>query len=56
MINPENCDCITSVECIGSAGEAFPPMLLISGISILNKSCQRNDLDSDVVIGITKTG
>ena len=36
MIDPENRDYITSVECIGSAGETIPPMLLISGINILH--------------------
>lgn len=55
MIDLENCNEITSVECIGSANETIPPMLLISGVNILHKCCQHNDLDSNVVIGITKT-
>ena len=56
MIGPENRDYITSVEFIGSAGETIPPILLISGVNILHKWCQHNDLDGDVVIGTTETG
>ena len=52
----ENCDYITSVECIGSAGETMPPMLLISGVIILRKWCQHIDLDSNIMIKTTKTG
>ena len=36
MIDSENRDYITSVECVGSAGETIPPMLLISGVNILH--------------------
>ncbi len=57
MIDPENRDYVTSVECIGSAGETTPPMLLVSGDpNILHKWCQHNDLDGDIVIGTTETG
>ena len=56
MIDLENRDYITLVECIGSAGETIPPMLLISGVNILHKWCQHNDLDGGIVIGITETG
>ena len=56
MIDPKNRDYITSVECIGSAGKTIPPMLLISGVNILHKWCQHNDLDCDIVIGTTETG
>ena len=56
MIDPENRDYITSVDCIGSAGETVPPMLLVSGVNILHKWCQHNDLDGDIVIGTTETG
>ncbi len=55
MIDPENCDYITSVECIGSAGETIPPMFLISEVNILHKWCQDNNLDGETLIGITKT-
>ena len=55
MIDPENCDYITSVECIGSAGETIPPMFLISEVNILHKWCQDNNLDGKTLIGITKT-
>ena len=37
MIDPENHDYITLVECIGSAGEIIPHILLISGVNILRK-------------------
>ena len=55
MINSENRDYITSLECLGSAGETIPPMLLISGVNILHNWCQHNDLDREVVIGTTQT-
>ena len=32
MIDPENREYITSVECINSLGETIPPMMLISGV------------------------
>ncbi len=56
MIDPENRDYITSVECIGSDGETIPPMLLISGVNILHKWCQNNNLDGETLIGTTETG
>ncbi len=55
MIDHDICDYITSVECIGSAGETIPPMLLVSGVNILYKWCQHKDLESDIVIGKTET-
>lgn len=55
MIDPETRDYITSVKCIGSAGECFPPMFLISGVNILYKWGQYNNLDGDVVIDIMET-
>lgn len=36
LINLEKCNYITSVECIGSASEIIPPMLLISGVNSLH--------------------
>ncbi len=56
MIDPENRDYITSVECIGSAGGTIPPMLLISGVNILHKWCLDNNLDGETPIGTTETG
>ena len=56
MIDPENRDYITSVECIGSAGETIPPMLLLSRVNILHKWCQHKDLGGGIVIGTTETG
>ena len=38
MIDPENRDSITSIECIGSAGETIPPMLLVSRVNIFGVS------------------
>lgn len=56
MIDPENRDYIASVEYIGCAGETILPMLLISGVNILHKQCQHNDLDDEIQIGTTETG
>ena len=56
IIDPNNRDYITSVKCIVSTSETISPMLLISGVNILHKWCQHNDLDGNVVIGTTETG
>ena len=56
MIDPDNCDYITSVECIGFADETLPSMLLVSGVNILYKWCQHNNFEGDIVIGPTETG
>ncbi len=56
IIDRENCDYITSVECIGSAGKTIPPMLLISGVNILHKWSHQNDLDGNIVTSTTETG
>ncbi len=45
MIDPEIHYDITSVECIGSACETIPPILLISRVNILHNWSQLNDLD-----------
>lgn len=50
MINPNNCDYIILIECIGSADETIPPILLVSGVNILYKWCQHKDLEGDIVI------
>ena len=56
MIDPDNCDYITSIECIGSAGETIPLILLVSGVNILYKWYQHNNMEDDIVIGTTETG
>lgn len=56
MTDLKNHDYITSVECISSAGEAIPPLLILSGVNILHKWCQHNDLDGDKLIGTSETG
>lgn len=56
VINPENRDYNTLVKYISFAGKTIPPMLLVSKVNILHKRCQHNNLNSDIVIGITKTG
>ena len=56
MINLKNRDYITSVKCIGPAGETIPPMWFVSGVNILHKWCQNDNLDGDIVIDTTETG
>ena len=56
MTDPDNRDYITSVECISSAGDVIPPLLILSGIHILHKWCQHNDLDGETLIGTSETG
>lgn len=56
MINPKNHDYIPLVEYIGFLSKTISPMLLVSRVNILQKLCQHNNLDSDIVIGTTETG
>lgn len=55
IINPENRDYITSIEYIVSADKTILPMLLIFRVNIFHKWYLHNDLDDNIVIGITKT-
>lgn len=54
--NPDSRDYITSVQCISSAGDVIPPLIIISGVHILHKWCEENDLDGETLIGTSKTG
>lgn len=56
IIDLKNHDYIISVQCISSAGETILPILLISGVNILYKWYQYNNLDGNIVIGIMETG
>lgn len=55
MIDLENRNYITLIECISSASEIIPLMLLVSGVNILYKQCQHDNLDGDIVIDKTET-
>ena len=55
MIHLENCDYITFVKCLGSANEAFLPILLISRVRIFHKYCQQNDLHGNIMNDKTET-
>lgn len=54
LIDFQNRDYITSIKCIGSAGETILPLLVISEVNILYKWNQHNDLNGDIVIDKTK--
>ena len=54
--DPDNRDYITLVESISSGGEVIPPLLIVSGVHILHKWCQQNDLDGETLIGTSETG
>ena len=56
MTDPDNRDYITTVECISSGGEVIPPLIIISGVQILHKWCQENDLHDDILIGTSDSG
>ena len=56
MIDLENHDYITLVECIGSAEKTILSILLISGVNILHMWCQHNDVDRNIVISKNETG
>ena len=56
MTDPDNRDYITSVECISSADEVIPPLIILAEVHILHKWCQENDLDGKTLIGTSETG
>ena len=56
IIDPNNHDYITSIECISSVGETILPILLVSKINNLYKWYHHNDLEGDIVIGTTEIG
>lgn len=56
MKDPNNRDFITSMESISAGGETIPSFLIISGVNILHKWCQENDLDGRTVLSISDIG
>lgn len=56
LTDPDNRDYITSVECISSVGDVIPPLIIISGVHILHKWTEHNDLDGETLIGTSETG
>ena len=56
MMDSDNRDYITTVECISSGGEVIPSLIIISGVQILHKWCQENDLHDDILIGTSDSG
>ena len=55
LIDPDNRDYITSVECISAAGFEIPPLLILKGENILHKQAA-NDLPDDIAFGASPTG
>lgn len=56
IIDSDNRDYITLVECIGSTGKTISPMLLVFGVNILHQLYHDNDLDRSTLIGTTESG
>lgn len=56
MIDPDNREYITSVENISGGGKTVPQMLILSGIYIVEKWAEENDLDEYIVLATSATG
>ena len=55
IIDFDNHNYITLGKCINFAGKTIPSILLVSGVNILYKRYQHNDLNRDIGIGITES-
>ena len=55
LVDPDNCDYITSVECICAGGWSLLPFIILKGAHILHK-WGRNDLPEDTVLAVFPTG
>ena len=55
LVDPDNCDYVTSVECICAAGWSLPPFIILKGAHILHK-WSRNDLPEDTVLAVSPMG
>ena len=56
MENPENCEYLSSLECIGRGGDVLPNMLILSGQQHLEKWVEENNLDDDVALAVSDNG
>ena len=55
LVDPDNRDYVTSVECICAAGWSLPPFIILKGAHILHK-WGKNDLPEDTVLAVSPTG
>ena len=55
ILNSDNCNYITLIECINATGEMILPLLIIFEGNILHKWCQHNDLNREILINISKS-
>ena len=55
LMDSDNRDYLTSVECISGGYRDIPPMLILAGVNILEKWSQ-NDLSEDILIATSETG
>ena len=55
LVDPDNRDYVTSVECVCAADWSLPPFIILKGAHILHK-WGRNDLPEDTVLAVSPTG
>lgn len=53
MGNPENCEYLSSLECVGGRGDAIPNMLILSEKQRLEKQFEENYLEDNVVFAVS---
>ncbi len=56
LTDPDNRKYLTSVETISGGGLSIPPMLILSGIVILEKWAEENHLDGSIPLATSPTG
>ena len=56
LTDPDNREYLTSVETISGGGLSIPPMLILSGIGILEKLAEENDLDGNIPLATRPQG
>lgn len=56
LTDPNNREYITSVESISGRGKKIPPILILSGIYILEKWADENNLDDDILLATSPIG
>ena len=56
LIDAENRDYITSVECVSADGWVIPLMLILAGVNILEKWALKNRIPGATLLGVSPTG
>ncbi len=56
MEDLENCEYLSSLECVGRGGDVLPNMLILIGKQHLKKWFEENNLDNNVAFAVSDSG